>query len=55
MTEKETMMGTEKDVFSPCHERGTKKKILRSFHEESNVRPSDSKLRCFTIEPQRLW
>ena len=43
----------EKIVFSSCHERGTKKKIL-SPHEESNLRPSDSALRCSTTEPQRL-
>ena len=41
-----------KDVFSSCHERGTKK--ILSFHEESNDRPSDSALRCSTSEPQRL-
>ena len=40
----------EKDVFSSCHERGTKKKILSS-HEESNLRPSDSALRCSTTTP----
>ena len=39
--------------FSFCHERGTKKKIL-SPHEEPNLRPSDSALRCPTTEPQRL-
>ena len=42
----------EKDVFSSCHERGTKEKIL-SPHEESNLRPLDSALRCSTTEPQR--
>ena len=30
-------------MFSPCHERGTKK---ISTHEELNYRPSDSALRC---------
>ena len=30
-----------------------KEKIL-SPHEESNLRPSDSVLRCSTTEPQRL-
>ena len=30
-----------------------KEKIL-SPHEESNLRPSDSALRCSTTEPQRL-
>ena len=37
-------------MFSSCHERGTKKKIL-SPREESNLRPSD----CSTTEPQRLY
>ena len=40
-----------KDVFSSCHERGTKKML--SFQEESNHRPG-SALRCPTTEPQRL-
>ena len=35
-------------VFSSRHERGTKKKML-STHEESNLRPSDSALRCIEI------
>ena len=43
----------KKDVFSFCHERGTKEKIL-SPHEESSLRPSNSALRCFTTEPHRL-
>ena len=43
----------KKDVFSSCHKRGTKEKIL-SPHEESSLRPSDSALRCSTTEPQRL-
>ena len=43
----------EKDVFSSCHERGTKKKTL-SPHEESHCRPSDSALRRSASEPQRL-
>ena len=30
------------------------RKIL-SPHEESNLRPSDSALRCSTTEPQRLY
>ena len=38
--------------FSSCYVRGTKKKFL-STHEESNLRPSDSALRCFTTEPQK--
>ena len=33
----------EKKVFSSCHERGTKEKILSLF-EESHVRPADSAL-----------
>ena len=32
--------------FSSCHERGTKKNKILSPHEESNLRPSDSALRC---------
>ena len=36
--------------FSSCHERGTKE-----GHEESNLKPSDSALRCSTIKPQRLY
>ena len=40
----------EKDVFSSCHERGTMKNS--ESHEESNLRPSDSALRCSTAEPQ---
>ena len=36
--------------FSSCHERVTKKKNL-SRHEESNLRPLDSALRCSTTEP----
>ena len=39
--------------FLSCHERGTKKKNL-SPHEESNLKPSNSVLRCSTTEPQRL-
>ena len=46
------MQEQEKDVFSSCHERGTKEKFLD--HEESNLRPSDSVLRCTATEPQRL-
>ena len=37
--------------FSSCHERGTKKKLPC---EESNLRPSDSALRCSTTEPE-VW
>ena len=36
--------------FSSSHERGTINKIL-SPHEESNLRPSDSALRCTTTDP----
>ena len=43
-----------KDVFSSCHERGTKNKILTPC-EESNLRPSDSALRRSTTELQRLY
>ena len=31
-----------------------KENVLNS-HEESNLRPSDSALRCSTTEPQRLY
>ena len=40
-----TVFYVEKHVFSSCQERGTKKIIL-SPHEESDLRPSDSALRC---------
>ena len=43
-----------KDVFSSCHARGTKNKILTPC-EESNLRPSDSALRRSTTELQRLY
>ena len=46
--------GVWERCFSSCHERGTNKKVL-SPHEESNLRPSDSALRCSTTEPQRLY
>ena len=46
--------GVWERCFSSCHERGTNKKIL-SPHEESNLRASDSALRCSTTEPQRLY
>ena len=42
----------EKDVFRLVTSVWRNKKIL-SPHEESNLRPSDSALRCSTIEPQR--
>ena len=41
-------------IFLSCYERGTKKKF-RVPHEESNVRPSDSVVRCSTTKPQRLY
>ena len=39
--------------LSSCHERGTEK--ILSLDEESNLRSSDSALRCSTTEPQRLY
>ena len=42
---RERNRSVEKDFCSSCHERGTEKKIL-SPHEESNLRPSDTALRC---------
>ena len=42
----------EKDVFRLVTSVWRNKKIL-SPHEESNLRPSDSALRCSTTEPQR--
>ena len=41
-------------VFSSRHERGTKKKML-SAHEESNLRPSDSALRCIVIVTVKIF
>ena len=35
--------------------RAWDKKQILSLHEESNLRPSDSALRCSTTEPQRLY
>ena len=43
----------EKYVFFVLSRAWDKEKIL-SPHEESNLRPSDSALRCSTTEPQRL-
>ena len=43
----------EKDAFSFFHEHGTKKKIL-SPHDEWNLRPSDSALRCSESEGLRF-
>ena len=41
----------KKDVFFVLSRAWDKEKIL-SLHEESNLRPSDSTLRCSTTEPQ---
>ena len=41
----------EKVVF--CLVSSVRKKNIP--HEESNLKPSDSALRCFTTEPQRLY
>ena len=43
----------EKDVFSLITSVGQRK--ILSSHEETNLRPSDSILRCSTTEPQRLY
>ena len=42
----------EKDVFRLVTSVGQRK--ILSPHEESNLRPSDSALRCSTTEPQTL-
>ena len=42
-----------KDVYFVLSRAWDKEKIL-SPHEESNLRSSDSALRCSTTEPQRL-
>ena len=42
-----------KDVYFVLSRAWDKEKIL-SPHEESNLRPSDSALRCSTTEPQTL-
>ena len=44
----------EKDVFRLVASVGRTKNYL-SPHEESNLRPLDSTLRCSTTEPQRLY
>ena len=41
-----TNFNLEEVVFSSCHKHETWEKLL-SPHEESNLRPSDSVLRCF--------
>ena len=43
----------ENDIFSILSRAWDREKI-QSPHEESNLRPSDSALRCSTTEPQRL-
>ena len=45
--------GNRERCFLSCHERGSKKKGWIP-HEESNLRPSDSALRCSTAEPQSV-
>ena len=44
----------EEHVHLSCLECGTKKNIILSLHEESNVKPSEFALQCSTTEPQRL-
>ena len=44
----------EGHVHFSCLECGTKKNIILSLHEESNVKPSEFALQCSTTEPQRL-
>ena len=44
----------EKDVFRCVFDERERKKSL-SPHEESNLIPADSALRCSTTEPQRLY
>ena len=44
----------EENVHFSCLECGTKKNIILSLHEESNVKPSEFALQCSTTEPQRL-
>ena len=41
-------------VLSQAWDQGKKNEKILSPHEESNLRPSDSALRCSTAEPQRL-
>ena len=47
-----TLYVLEKDVFSSCHECGTKKKKIAL--EELKLRPLDSVLQYSTTESQRL-
>ena len=47
------MTNKERKMFSSCHKHGTKVNILYP-HQESNLKPSDSALRCSIREPQRL-
>ena len=44
----------EEHVHFSCLECGTKKNIILSLREESNVKPSEFALQCSTTEPQRL-
>ena len=48
-----TFENRERCFFRFVTSVGQRKKIL-SPHEEPNLRPSDSALRCSTTEPQRL-
>ena len=43
----------EKDVFRLV--ASVEQRIILSPHEESNLRPSGSALRCSTTEPERLY
>ena len=52
LTSAQQIDSTGKDVFRFFV--SDKEKML-SPHEESNLRPSDSMLRCSTTEPQRLY
>ena len=40
-------------MYLSCLER--RKKKNSDSHQESNLRPSESALRCSTTEPQTLW
>ena len=44
----------EEHVHFSCLECGTKKNIMLSLHEVSNVKPSEFALQCSTTELQRL-
>ena len=49
----QTTQNIEKDVFRLVTSVRQRKNSIH--HEESNLRPSDSALLCFTTEPQRLY